>query len=487
MTDAIFINPFPGGHGLNEATIIMPVGLAYLAAVLEENDFRCAIIDANVLRLTHDKILEKIPPEAKLIGIYLNSFSYDSVQELSSRIRKKFPEATIVLGGPLPSAAPEIVLAEIECDGLIKGEGEYSVLRLMRNISRGSPAFDREVPGAYFRDRSTNEIVENPLERIEKLDELPFPAYHLLPSFECYKSRSRKRPTAPLVTSRGCSYDCIFCSKDVFKRRVSFRSAPNVLKEIDGLVKEHGIRQIDILDDNFAFNRTRMKEILDGLISRSYGLAVNLQLGIRTECLDEEILDKMKKAGVYKLAFGIESTDEDVLRICHKKIDLQHAGDMVLLARRKGIIVYGFFIIGLPGETDAGFERTLDYASKLDFDVANFCMAIPFVGTELYRMISREGRFLIDTSRNISSGFYDGKVFYEYGPNTEEVVLRRYKKAYKKFYSLRKKINVLLSIRSFSEFRWHWDIVLMIMKSMLNAQFHSLRRAEREQEEFQSD
>ena len=192
-----------------------------------------------------------------------------------------------------------------------------------------------------------------------------------------------------------------------------------------------------------------------------------MQSCIRTEILDVAILDKMKRAGVYKLAFGIESVDEGVLKTCRKRLDTARVAEVVRMAKKKGFLVYGFFIVGLPGETDEGFERTLAYARALDFDVANFCMAVPFVGTELYRMVQREGRFLIDTSENIASGFYDGKAFYELGGNTEEVVLRRYRRAYREFYSLRKKLRLLMTIRSFSEFQWFWDVGITVLKGLL--------------------
>lgn len=469
---AVFINPFPGGHGLNEATIIQPVGLAYMAAVLEQNGFPCAIIDANLLRLSNEEILKGISKESRLAGLYVNSFTYDSARNLASLIRKQFKETVIVLGGPLPTAAPQMVLDEIQCDGLIRGEGEYAVLRIMQNISAGLPPFDEKVSGAVFFEKEKSRLVQNPVYRIENLDELPFPAYHLLPSFESYKVRSRRSPTAPIVTSRGCAYNCIFCSKDVFERQVTFRSAENVLTEIDYLVRKYNICQINILDDNFAFKKMRLEAILDGLIARKYKLDVNIQSGIRTELLDDELLEKMKLAGVYKLAFGIESADEYVLKLARKQIDLRKVRNIIQTAKKKGFIVYGFFIIGLPGETEDAFGRTIAYARSLNLDIANFCMAIPFIGTELHRMISENGRFLIDTTRNISSGFYDGKVFFEYGHERAEDILNRYERAYKEFYSFVKKLSLLLKIRSVNELRWYWDAASMVIKNVIKRHLH---------------
>ena len=174
----------------------------------------------------------------------------------------------------------------------------------------------------------------------------------------------------------------------------------------------------------------------------------------------------MKKAGIYKLAFGIESADSEVLRICRKKLDLKKLEEVVNIANKMGFLVYGFFIIGLPGETEVSFRRTLEFAHRLKLDVANFCMAVPFPGTELFNMVKKKGRFLIDTSHNIDTGFYGGNVFYEYDNQKREDILRRYQVAYREFYSVGKKLQLLLSIRSFSELIWLWNAANFVIKGL---------------------
>lgn len=472
VTDAVFVNPSPGGRGLNEATVEPPLGLAYMASVLEQNGFECSIIDANVLHLDTAQVMQIMPHDAKLVGFYINSFNYNSVLELTTHCRELLPEALLLLGGPLANVLPKELLSEIPCHALIRGEGEYSVLRIMENVRNGNQPFDEEVSGAVYHDTESKEVVMNPIIRIKDLDQLPFPAYHLLPHLNVYKSRVRKQPKAAIISSRGCSYGCSFCSKDVFQRKTTFRSAANVLAEIDHLVKNYGIRQIDILDDNFAMKRSRVEEILDGIAGRGYGLALNFQSGIRTEELDEALLKKMKNAGVYKLAFGIESADSNVLKLCSKRLDLNKAESVIKLAKEQGFLVYGFFIIGLPGETEEAFYRTLEFARRLDFDIANFCMAVPFIGTDLYRMVEKEGRFLIDTTRNIDTGFYGGDVFFEYGDAKKADILRHYNTAYREFYSLSKKIKMVTKIRTWAELCWHFNATKFVLKSFVRARLN---------------
>ncbi len=474
--EVVLVNPNPGGAGLNEATVLVPLGLGYLAAALEQEGFSCSIIDANCLDLSPEQVLKQIPSQTSLVGITVNSFTYNASLRIAKLVKFRDPRTLVILGGPVPTAIPEQVLNDFDCDGIIRGEGEYALLQIVRNFESGSLPFDENVPGAAYRSENGSPTIMNPTERVKDLDKLPFPALHLLPPLKKYRSRARKGPSAPIVTSRGCQYKCAFCSKDVFGRRVTFRGAENVLKEIEFLVDKHHVGQIDVVDDNFAANRKRLEQILDGLITRYGGsLDVNIQSGVRTETLDEPLLRKMKQAGISKLAFGIESADEEVLRLCQKQSDLGKISESAQIARKLGFTVFGFFIIGLPGETEDAFRKSLDYARGIELDVANFCMAIPFVGTELFSMVREKGRFLIDTTRNIDIGFYGGKVFYEYDGLTEAVVLDRYRRAYKEFYTLRKKLDLILGIRSLREARWLMASGMSVLKGMLKGSWQRLR------------
>lgn len=469
--DVVLINPAATGKGINESTIEPPLGLAYIAAVLEKNGFECKIIDQNVDRLSNIEILDEIPEGARIVGFFMNSFLYNTVKELTQLIKTKRKDIIVLLGGPTPTAVPELILNDTMCDCVIRGEGEYAVVNIMQNIKAGRAPFNSEVSGAVYYDENKS-IKTNIIKRILDLDALPFPAFHLLSPLSKYKSRSRKTPIAPIVTSRGCPYSCTFCSKDVYQRMVTFRSAQSVLDEIDFLVNKYQIKQLDILDDNFSQNRERLEAILDGIIKRNYGLAINMQTGMRTELLTEPVLKKLKKAGVFKLAFGIESADENVLKTHKKILNLGKLEETVKIAKKLGFVVYGFFIIGLPGETEESFRKTLAFAKKMDLDIANFCMAIPFIGTELYKMVQEKGKFLIDTSKNIDSGFYGGTVFFTYDNYTAEDLLKRYKMAYKYFYSFTRQIKIILSIRSIGELVWviesFWFITQGIFKNQLN-------------------
>jgi radical SAM superfamily enzyme YgiQ (UPF0313 family) len=342
---------------------------------------------------------------------------------------------------------------------LVIGEGEDTLLELMRRERSGSGSY-KGVSGIAFSDNS-RVILTPPRNRVKDLDSLPFSAYDLLPPLSKYRSRARGFPVGSIFTSRGCPYSCIFCNKSVFGKQVTLHSAERVLNEIDILIRTYGARQIDILDDNFTFNRSRAIAILDGIVKRKYKIYINLQSGVRADTIDEELMKKMKLAGVYKVGFGVESGDPRILQSAKKNLDLDKVIYASKLAKKYGIIVYGFFIIGLPGETKESMEKTLQFALKMDPLIANFSIAMPFPGTEMYDIVKEKGTFLQKTDIDCFGGFYEGSAFFEFGPTKKEDVELMYKMAYTRFYMRPKKIyDLIMSIRSFKELKWTIEATL---------------------------
>ena len=454
MAHVCFINSCPDRNtiGLNSGSLWPPLGLASMAAFLGSKGYTATIIDAWLELLDNDIILQRIPEGSDYIGINIDSFKFNVVQDLCKKIKHQKQDIFIILGGPFAHVSPDLLLKEFACDCVVQGEGEYALHEIIKARKTGITDF-YDAPGVWWK--GDDGIVRNtPQKRIMDLDSLPFPAYHLLPPLEKYKSFSRQMPVAPLITSRGCAFSCSFCSRGCFRGQVVFRSAQHVLGEIDLLVTKYGIRQLDILDDNFILHKERMEQIFDGIISRNYKLSINFNSGIRSEGLTKEHFVKMKQAGAIKVSFGIESADENVLKLCNKKLNLSTIEKAVEYARSAGIIVCGFFIIGLPGENEEAFQKTLQFARKLQLDIANFCIAIPFPGTGLYKQISENGKFVSDTDRDLTHGFYGNKVFCLYGDQHEEEILRRYKMAYREFYSLGTLLRLFLKLRSFNEWAW---------------------------------
>ena len=467
MVDVLLINPFPeDAYGTNEATIEPPLGLGYLASIVEKNKLTCQIIDANVLKLKLTEVLKQIKKiQPAILGVSVNLYTYQIALKMANTVKKKYPKTIVILGGPTPTSTPRKTMMACKADAVCIGEGEETFAEILARFKKKKHLF-RGVAGIMYR-RGRQIIQNKPRGFVKDINKLPFPAYHLFPDLRNYKSRTVKTPFAPLLTSRGCPFQCIFCSKDVFKYVCRMRSPENVIAEIDMLVNKFGVKQVDILDDNFTLNKDRTKKILDLIIKRKYDLYINLQSGVRTEGIDRVVMNKMKRAKIFKIPFGVESGDIGVLRTIRKQLDLKRVIYCTKLAKEAGMKVYGFFIIGLPGDTPETMQRTIDFAKKMDPNIANFAIAIPFPGTELYRMVKKDGKFLVNMDDGINAGFYSNQVFYTLDGMNQDEVLKYYKKAMMSFYFRPSKImELILNMHSPAEFKWFLNTSVSMLKKI---------------------
>lgn len=457
----LLINPFPHyAKGINEATIYPPVGLAYIASMLEKFRHECEILDANILRMRNDEILNFISShDPDIIGVYSNIVTVKSSLELLRSIKENFKDKITVCGGPIPTVDPHRFLNQ--SDIVVRGEGEYRMLKIVDGEKL------EKIDGISFRHEE--KFIDNTSYGfISDLDSLPFPAYHLLPKLKLYRMRARKMPVAPLVTSRGCPYSCIYCTKSIFGRTFRSRSPKNVMEEIDYLINAFGIKQIDILDDNFSLDVKRAEKICDMIIDSKYDIVINCQNGLRVDRLTKSLIQKLKRAGVFKVGIGIESGNEKILNVIKKQINLKQVENAIKWFKEIGIIVYGFFMIGLPGDNTKTMSDTINFAKRVNPDVANFMITVPVPGTELYDMVLKEGKFIQNINYGSEYGFYGGNVFFEMRKMKPGNVLIFYKKAYREFYLNPMKILELISkCKSSSEIGWFVNAIFSLSKGVV--------------------
>lgn len=459
----VLIRPFPSfAKEINEATNYPPVGLAYLASFLESKGITCKIIDASLSRLKKEKILEQVKKfNPCIIGITSN-IAYAKDSNLLSKFLKKNLDKFIVIGGPFASLMAKETLKESKADCVVRGEGELVLWNIIKNELK-----IEDIKGVSFL--RNGKLVNNEREQlIDDLDKIPFPAYHLLPHLSNYKSRSRGSPVAPILTSRGCPYQCIYCSKDIFGSKFRKRSPENIIKEIESLIKKYNIKQIDILDDNFTLDIEWANKVLDMLIKRNIKLHITLPNGVRADKLTRKIIHKMKQVGVYKVGIGIETGDERIMKIIKKNLDLNKVIQGIKWFRAENIIVFGFFMLGLPGETPKTMQKTIDFAIKANPHIANFAITIPMPGTELFDIIKNKGKFVKDAS--ITSGYYTiNHGYYELDNLKSKDVLKYQRKAYIEFYFRPSKIiEFILLIRSMKELKWTVKTAMPLLKSIFN-------------------
>lgn len=456
-----FINPYPYyAKGVNEATLYPPLGLAYLSSVLEKYNIECQIIEGAAYRLTPADVYRQIrafKPDA--IGITSNIITARAAIELGIGVKKRFPHQLLLFGGPYATAEDEHVLKKTHADAVVRGEGEATIVDFIKNIRDIS-----SVKGITYR-KGTSIMRTPPRELIEDLDSIPFPAYHLLPDFRYYRSRSRREPIGFLLSSRGCPYGCIYCNKNIFGRRFRMRSAANVLTEIELLVGRYKVKQIDILDDNFTLYVARAERIFNEIIKRNIRVLFNFQNGIRADRLTPRLVKIMKKAGVYKTGIGIESGDPRIQKIIKKSLSLAKVKRAVSLLRHEGIIVVGFFMIGIPGEDRTTIEKTIRFAIEVNPHIANFSVVVPLPQTELFDMVQKGGKFLMPVHEGSNTGYYSGDFSFEYGDLNPEFIRKYASYAYRKFYFRPQKIlDILTSIKSPGELRWMVDTAKPLLR-----------------------
>lgn len=235
---------------------------------------------------------------------------------------------------------------------------------------------------------------------IGNLDELPFPARHLLPMKKYFRVGeafivTRKKPFTPLVTSRGCSAQCTFCPVHAtWGKSWRARSSENVLDEIDHLVETYDVKEIHFDDDNLVLNKNRAQKIFQGIIDRKLDIIWTVPTGLALWATDDKLLELMKKSGCYKLYIAVESGDEHILKdVIQKPLDLKKIKPLIRTMRRLDIEVETFFVVGMPGETETSLKRTFKFARELDADATHYFFANPMPGTRLWDICSQNGYF----------------------------------------------------------------------------------------------
>ncbi len=365
-----------------------PLGLGYLASYLEKGGHTVSIFDGTLKNADLEDYLQEISRfSPDLVGISVLSRGHNKAKTIVKTIKKRFKNLPVVIGGTQVTAAPKEVLADLGADFAVVGEGEITLFELVGALEKKEkPA---QVDGlAFWKGKSI--ILTRPRELIKNLDSLPFPAWHLMPP-SAYRIAPilepvKASPVGPIFTSRGCPYDCSFCASNAtWQRKLRLRSLRNIIEEIKMLKEEYGVKEIHISDDNFTADTKRAEKICDALIKEKINLPWQCPSGVRIDRLPLPLLTKMKKSGCYAVGLGIESGNQEILKRANKKLDLKVVPKVLENLRRVGIESYGFFILGLPGETRETLQETVDFALKNQFDRVWFNLFTPYPGSLAFK------------------------------------------------------------------------------------------------------
>lgn len=404
-----------------EQGVLPPLGISYIAAVLETAGYRVNILDAIALKLTSQEVKDKIIIEAPdMVGV--TAMSSSILGALEALKMAKETGAITVIGGPHLDAYPRETLSYNFVDYGIIGEGEYPFLNLVRAVEKNIPV--RDIKGLAYKINEEiyiNEPYINP-----DLNKLPFPARHLLP-MEKYSSIISLHPVTTMISSRGCPYQCGFCFKSSSDAKYRMRSPGNVVDEMELVVEQFKIKEIMFYDDTITLDRKHIAGICREIIKR--GLKVKWESPSRIDSIDFELLKLMREAGCIRLRYGVESGDPQILELMNKRISLQKVKEVFRLTKKAGIETFAYFIIGYIHETEKTIKRTIALAKSLDPDLVMFTIATPYPRSPLYALAQKEGLIDGDYWKQFTLGARGDRLPY-FVPDAEKWVCRAYRSFY---------------------------------------------------------
>lgn len=413
--------------------ISVPLGMAYLAGTLIRNGHDVTIIDAATLAASHPMPdgRWRIGADAEttatafaasrpdLVGLSCPfTTRYQEFQLLSEAVRRKLPSVPILAGGIHPTLFPEKLLLGGEADLVVLGEGEETLAALARRYETSRKLDPEGLDGVAWLDDGIPKVVPRK-SYIDPLDKLPLPARNKL-DIEQYLKRSggrwisRRKSVLSVITSRSCPGRCSYCSiHSVFGPKWRGRSPAPVVEEVLDVHREYHPSRIAFEDDRLTWDRERLAEICRLLIAEKDRPEWFTPNGVHVADLDEELLKLMKAAGCVSLNLAIESGDPHILQeVMGKKATPEQAREVAAACRRIGIPTNGYFVLGMPGETDGSLQKTLDLMLSLPLDGAGFFIATPFPGTRLHREVVQGGWIEPDKTLDFFTGATDEELFH---------------------------------------------------------------------------
>lgn len=387
------------------------LGVGYLASVLEQAGYKVAILDAFTTKdnnvdfhgekatyglddLSIKGQIERFKPDVVGITSMYTMYAQDAhrMAQITKGINR---DILVVFGGAHPSCNPELVLKDNNVDMVVRGEGEYTLLDIINAFKDGKNIDN--IPGSIVR-KNNSIFINTPRPLIEDLDTLPLPARHLMPMenyFDNVKHSTlynMRNPFTTLLSSRGCPMNCVYCSvRTIWGRTWRARSPGKVVDEIEYLIKNYGVREIHFSDDNISVNKNRIKDICNQIINRKIDIRWAAPTGIAIWSLDEDLLRIMKKAGCYRLTFGLESGNKETLDFIGKKYSYDTAKKLIKLANKLGFWTASTFIFGFPQEKQESINDTISLAQNSSLDFAVFYTPVIFPGTKLFEVYQEAG------------------------------------------------------------------------------------------------
>lgn len=428
-----------------------PLGLLYIASYLETySEHTVSVIDAQVEGLNYNTLEDRIKCEnPDVVGITAMTMTLIDVFKTISAVKRINKNIKTVLGGPHIHLFPNETIQFRDIDFLVLGEGEEVFKKLLDNIDDKAQLM--KTTGIVFRDN--DETINTGIRPvIENLDEIPFPARHLVPYKKYSSLLTKGNIVTTIFTSRGCPFKCAFCDRPHLGKRFRARTPNNVVDELEQCTKL-GIREFLVYDDTFTVNKKRVIDICREIVDR--GLNISWDIRTRIDTIDEEMIKYLKLGGCQGIHYGIESGTSKVLEILKKGISLEQAKYIFDITRKYGIKILAYFMIGNPNETLEDILKTYEVMKELKPDYVHLTILTPFPGTEIYSNAIEKSVIEKDVwqefAKHPSNDFIPphwGEVF------TREELNDLLIKGYKSFYIRPSYVfKRIMDVRSFKELR----------------------------------
>jgi anaerobic magnesium-protoporphyrin IX monomethyl ester cyclase len=365
-----------------------PTNLALLASYIRQHGHVPRIVDLDIEGGTLEEIARLIlANDPQVIGVTCLTPRFPITMDIIAACKQINPAVIAVIGGPHVTGLPQYALKDPMVDYGVVGEGEEAFLELINNLAAGKPVDSV----ANLIHRHNGAVKVNPVRPfIADLDALPFPAWDLLKLEHYVDPAFYQGPHLGLMSARGCPFDCYFCaSRVVWGRRVRYRSPANMIAEIDEAIGVYGIREFMFYDDTFTLNRKRIMEFCDIVIQRRFDIRFYAQ--VRVDTIDVDMVKKLKAAGCFAVAIGVESGNDRILKTMGKTLTKEQIRHGCQVLKAANMPFLASYIIGHPGDTHETIRQTIDFANELDADQSKFLIATPYPGTRFFDMSVERG------------------------------------------------------------------------------------------------
>lgn len=389
----VLINPRSTKFGIFEkfVPLSVPIGIGYLAGSLIRQNKTVKIIDEHVVAI-NEKILKEVVQELSrpyIFGISTLTACVNRALEIAKIIKSSFKDSKVIFGGIHPTVLPDEILRNENIDFIVKREGEEVLCELYEAIKNNSDY--SKIKGISYK--LNGQIIHNPLAELPDLSNIFVFPYYL------FEKHTDKYNFGFISSSRGCPYDCIFCSQRSISGR-QYRYVPTqiVIDEIELLINKYQQRHINFVDDNFTANKQRVLELSRRMVEKEFYKKATLDCQTRADAIDPEILIALKEAGFRLIDIGIETASERLMQLLNKRETVQENIEAVRLVKKYGFGVSGTFIFGLPTETKEERWQAYELAKELELDYVRFNNATPYPGTKLYEIAKQENRLYIENN-----------------------------------------------------------------------------------------